>query len=88
MIGLIFGSSESGKMNSLFDFVNHQPDFDKINLYDKDPYEVKYQLLINKNESTDLKLLNDSKSHIEYSNDMDGIYKNINCFGWYDCWYA
>ena len=51
MIGLIFGSSESGKMNSLLDFVNHQPDINKINLYAKDPYEVKYQLLINKKKA-------------------------------------
>ena len=30
-----------------------------------------------KRESTDLKHLNDSKVFIEYWNDMDGIYKNI-----------
>ena len=28
---------------------------DKIHLYAKDPYEVKYQFLINKRESADLK---------------------------------
>ena len=39
--------------------------------------EAKYQLLINKRESTGLKYLNDSKAFIEYSNDMDDIYKNI-----------
>ena len=50
---------------------------DKIYLYAKDPYEVKYQFLISKRESTGLKHLNDSKAFIEYSNDMDGIYKNI-----------
>ena len=53
---------------------------DKICLYAKDPYEAKYQLLINKRESTALKYLNDSKSFIEYSNDMDNIYKNIKEF--------
>ena len=37
----------------------------------------KYQFLINKREDTVLKHLNDSKAFIEYSNDMDGIYKNI-----------
>ena len=31
----------------------------------------------NKRESTGLKHLNDSKIFIEYSNDMDDIYKNI-----------
>ena len=30
--------------------MNHQPDIDKIYLYAKDPYEVKYQFLINKRE--------------------------------------
>ena len=46
-------------------------------LYAKDPYEGKYQFLINKQESTGLKDLNDSKVFIEYSNDMEDIYKNI-----------
>ena len=35
------------------------------------------QFLINKIENTGLKHLNDSKTFIEYSNDMDDIYKNI-----------
>ena len=30
--------------------MNHQPDIHKIYLYAKDPYEAKYQLLINKRE--------------------------------------
>ena len=34
-------------------------------------------MLINKRESTVLKLLSDSKAFIEYLLDMDGIYKNI-----------
>ena len=34
-------------------------------------------MLINKRESTGLKYLNDSKAFTEFSNDMDGIYKNI-----------
>ena len=37
----------------------------------------KYQLLIKKRESTSLKHFNDSKAFIEYSNDMDDIFKNI-----------
>ena len=40
-------------------------------------YEAKYKLLINKRENTDLKYLNDSKAFIEYLNDMNDIYKNI-----------
>ena len=57
--------------------INHKPDVDKIYLYAKDSYEAKYQLLINKRENTGLKYLNDSKAFIEFSNDMDDIYKNI-----------
>ena len=37
----------------------------------------KYQLLMNKRESTDIKYLNDFKAFIKYSNDMNDIYKNI-----------
>ena len=37
-------------------------------------------MVINKRESTGLKYLNDSIAFIEYSNDIDDIYKNIeNC---------
>ena len=64
---LIIGGSGSGKTNSLFYLINHQPDTGKIYLYAKDPYEKKYQFLINKRESTRLKHCNDSKAFIEYS---------------------
>ena len=46
-------------------------------MYAKDPYEAKYQFLINKRKSTGLKHFNDSKAFIEYSNDMQDVYKNI-----------
>ena len=74
---LITGGSGSGKTNSLFNLISQQLDIDKIHLYAKDPYEAKYQFLINKRASTGLKHFNDSKAFIEYSNDMDDIYKNI-----------
>ena len=74
---LIVGGSGSGKTNALLNLLNHEPDSDKIYLFGKNPYEIKYQLLISKRESTGLKYLNDSKAFIEYSNDMDYIYKNI-----------
>ena len=61
----------------MFKVINHQPDFDKIYLYTKDPYKAKYQFLINKRENTGFKYFNVFKAFIEYSNDMDGIYKNI-----------
>ena len=74
---LIIGGSGSGKTNSLFNLINQQPDIDKIYLYAKDPYEAKYQFLVNKRESTGLKYFVDSRAFIEYQNDMDDIYKNI-----------
>ena len=52
-------------------------DIDKTYLYTKDSNEAKHQLLINKREGTGLKCLNHSTAFIEYSNDMDNIYKNI-----------
>ena len=57
--------------------INNQPDIDKLYLYVKDSFEAKYQILINKRESTGLKRFNDSKAFIEYSNDMQDVYRNI-----------
>ena len=74
---LIIGGSGWGKTNSWFNLIKDEPDFDKIYLYAKDPYEAKYQSLINKGESIGLKNFNDSKAFSEYSNDMDDIYKII-----------
>ena len=50
---------------------------DKIYLYDKDPNEPKYQLLINKHENSVLNYFNDSKALVKYLNDMDDFLKNI-----------
>ena len=46
-------------------------------MHAKDPYEAKYQFVINKRESTGLKHFNDPKAFTEYSNDMQNVYKNI-----------
>ena len=85
---LIIGSSGSGKTNTLLNLTNHEPDIDKIYLYAKDQYKANYQCLINKRENKGLKKFHDSKAFIEYSKDMDDIYKNIDCIWWYDTWYA
>ena len=74
---LIIGGSGSEKANALLNLINNQPDIDKIYLYAKDPYEAKYQFLNNKRESTGLKYFNDLRAFIEYSNDMQDVYKNI-----------
>ena len=67
---LINGGSESAKTNSLLNLINPQPDIE-------DPYEEKYQFLINQRESTGLNNFNNPKLFIEYSIDMDDVYKNI-----------
>ena len=61
---------------SLFNLMAHQSDVDKFYLHTKDPYEGKYQFLINKRKSIGLKHFNHSKAFMEYSNDMDDIYKS------------
>ena len=68
--------SVSGKTDALLNLIKKQPNIDKIYLYAKDPYKAKYQFLINKRESTGLKHFNDLKPFIEYSNDMQDVYKN------------
>ena len=65
---LFIGGSGSGKTNALFNLINNQTDIDKIYLYAKDPYEAKYQYLINH--------FDDHKAFIEYSNDMQDVYNN------------
>ena len=55
----------------------NQPDIDKIYLYAKDPYEAKYQYLINKREGVGINHFNDLKAFIEYSSDMHDVYKII-----------
>ena len=77
---LIIGGSGSGKTNALLNLINNQPDIDKIYSCAKDPYEAKYQYLINKREKVGLDHFDDYKAFIEYSNDIQDVYKNIeNC---------
>ena len=49
-------------------------------MYAKDPYEAKYQYLINKREGVGIDHFSDPKAFIEYSNDMHDVYKNINYY--------
>ena len=55
---LITGGSGSRKTNPLFNLIHHQSDIDEIHLNVKNPFEAKYQLLLNKRESTGLKKQN------------------------------
>ena len=74
---IIIGGSESGKTKLLLNLIENQPDIDKIYLYAKDPYEAKYQYLINKRKGVGIDHFNDPKTFMEYSNDMHDVYKNI-----------
>ena len=80
---LIVSGSGSGKTNALLNLINNQLDIDKIHLYAKDPYQAKYQYFMNKREKVkpeNVKKLDpfkDPKAFMEYSNDMEDVYKNI-----------
>ena len=77
---LIMGGSGSWKINVLLNLTENQPDIDKIYLFAKDPYEAKYQYLVNKRESVGINHFKDPEAFIEYSNDLHNVYKNINYY--------
>ena len=68
---LIIGGFGSRKTNALLNLINNLPDIDKIYLY------AKYQYLISKREKVGLDYFDDPKDFMEYSNDMQDVYKNI-----------
>ena len=74
---LIIGGSGSGKTLHWLIYQLSTRYWKNLFIYAKDPYETKYQLLIEKREKVGLKHCNDPKPFTEYSNDMWGVYKNI-----------
>ena len=77
---LIIGPSGSGKTNTLLHLIqnlNKTTPIDKIYLYAKDLTEPKYEFLINNRKNAGIKHFNDSTAFIEYSNDMDDVFTNI-----------
>ena len=77
---LIIGPSGSGKTNALLNLIqnlNETIPVDKIYLYAKDLSEPKYEFLINNRKNAGIKHFNDSTAFIEYSNDMDDVFTNI-----------
>ena len=61
------------KNKCIIEFNKQSAGYWQNNFYAKDPYEAKYQFLLNKRESTGLKDFNDPNAFIEYLND---VYKN------------
>ena len=73
----IIGSG-SGKTNVLLNLIKRQrPDIDKIYLYVKNPFESKYQLLINGREKVGIKKLKNSKAFTDYSQTIDDAYESL-----------
>ena len=75
---VIIGSLKSGKTNVILNLMKYQRrDIDKIYLYVKDPFESKYQLLINRREKIRTKKLKNSKEFIDYLQTIDVVYENL-----------
>ena len=60
---LIIGGSVSRKSKALLNLINNQLDIDKIYLYAKDPFEAKYQYLVDKHENVGLTHHDDHKTY-------------------------
>ena len=56
---------------------NQQPDIHKIYFYVKDPFESKYQLLINRREKVGTEELKNPKAFIDYLQTIDDVYENL-----------
>ena len=75
---LIIGGSGSGKTNVLLNLIKHQQlGIDKIYLYIKDPYESKYQLLVNGREKVETENLKNLKAFTDLSQAIDDVYENL-----------
>ena len=62
----------------LLNLIKHyQPNIDRIYLYIRDPFQSKYQLLINGREKVGIKNLKNSKAFINYSQKNDDDYENL-----------
>ena len=78
---LIIGPSGFGKTSVLLHLIKSLHDthpVDNIYLYAKDLGEPKYEFLINNRRNAGIRHLNDPTAFIEYSNDMNDVYTDIN----------
>ena len=73
----MIGGLESTKTNALLNLIKHQQeDVNKIYLYVKDPFESKYQLLINQREKVEIQNLKNPEAFIDYSQTINNVYEN------------
>ena len=74
---LITGSSGSEKTNVfVINLIKYQQlDIDKSYLYVKDPFESKYQLVINRRNKKRIKKLINPKPFIDHSQTVDDVYE-------------
>ena len=74
---MITGGSGSRKTNTLLNLIGEQNNIDKMYLYAKDLSELKYEFLIKKSKTTEIKHINNPNAFIECLNTVDGVYDNI-----------
>ena len=75
---LIIGGSGSAKNYLLLKLIkNQRPDIDKIYWYVKNPFESKYQFLINGREKVAIKKLKNPKIFIDYSQAIHSVSENL-----------
>ena len=74
---MITGGSGSRKTNTLLNLIGEQNNIDKMYLYAKGLSELKYEFLIKKSKTTEIKHLNNPNAFIECLNTVDGVYDNI-----------
>ena len=73
----IIDGSGSDKTTALLTLIKNQRDIGKIYLYVKDPFESKYQLLINGIEIVGIKKSKNPKAFIDYSQRIDDVFENL-----------
>ena len=75
---LIIGGSGPEKTNVLWNLTKNQRlDIGQVYLYISDPFESKYQLLINGREKVGVKKLKNRKALIDFSQTIDDVYENL-----------
>ena len=78
---LIIGGSETDKNNVLLNLIKHQrPDIDKTYFSVKDPFESKYQSILNGREKQRIKKLKNPEGIIDYSQTSGDFYENLESY--------